>query len=324
MFVKRNLIHSILLIIILFVPVHVFAGWSPQEEIISGTWGSESLQFGLESGDTVTYDGFPGFFDISDDGWIVISDGVNGRFKLYGETGSFIRNITPPVANPREWVIEPKFVMANIVLILNKYYFFASTGEVITAVDGPGKIGFWGGREAKLYVEQRRPISQWLIYSPTGELLQTSSTRPLELGKVTVKRQSESMWNYEVEYPEGIYIYEGGEHMIKEDGIARINQNLIIQNRRDKVYAYKVREEITVAEGEKQKYRLDKVAEWVKPENQGAPPDIDISTIPPGVELPRGIIIAQYGEAVIGPDGSIYTWMRSETHYKILKWKWVE
>jgi len=40
-----------------------------------------------------------------------------------------------------------------------------------------------------------------------------------------------------------------------------------------------------------------------------------------GVE-PKTILNAQYGNPIIGLDGSVYCWMRSETHYKILKWTW--
>ena len=326
----KQIAYRCLFISICFLVTHVYAEWLEKEELIIGNWGKGPTEFGIKIGDTITYDVFPGFIDISDQGWIVISDGVNGRFKVYDANGRFVRNITPPVTNPQDWVIEPKWVGSNIVLILNKYYFFNLSGEVIASIEGPGKIGFRGGYNNKLYVEQRNPVVQWLIYSPTGQLLSTSPTRPLELGlwgyKCREPKESYSeercfRLRYEIEYHDATYVYEVTKPLFKSNlkDQVRINDNLIMDNKRDKVYAYSVTA-TTMPEGSTKPIRwLGFKAEWVKPrDNLVFHPDPEDTTVGGDYE-----IIAQYGTAVLGPDGSIYTWCRSDTHYKILRWRWV-
>jgi len=34
------------------------------------------------------------------------------------------------------------------------------------------------------------------------------------------------------------------------------------------------------------------------------------------------IVLEGYGSPVVAPSGDVYTWMRTPTHYKILKWTW--
>jgi hypothetical protein len=61
------------------------AAWKGPNEVISGTWGSGSEQFGIEYGDTD--DMFP-HFTITSDGIIVVRDGINDRVKVYTSTGA--------------------------------------------------------------------------------------------------------------------------------------------------------------------------------------------------------------------------------------------
>ena len=65
-------------------------------------------------------------------------------------------------------------------------------------------------------------------------------------------------------------------------------------------------------------------AGWEKPEDEiGDCPGVDNTKIPSWAE-PCYIMVKGYGEAVIGPDGYIYTWMRTPKYYKILRWRWVD
>ena len=86
------------------------------------------------------------------------------------------------------------------------------------------------------------------------------------------------------------------------------------------VYAYSVTSTIPGIGEQKERRYLGFTAEWQKPEDNmifhSNPLDKTV-----GGEYE---IIAQYGDPVVGPDGSIYCWMRSETHYKILKWTWTD
>ncbi len=154
-------------------------------------------------------------------------------------------------------------------------------------------------------------------YDASFGLQETVTARPLELGRLTAKKLSVSQWHYQIEYPDGIYIYEGAKDAIKEEGLLKVNASLIVQNQKFKATAYKVSEEIPVQPNEKKKYKVAVVSEWIKPNDEFGPVRIV------GVErIPT--LVAQYGEAVAGPDGSIYTWMRTDSQYKILRWKWVE
>jgi hypothetical protein len=274
---------------ICFWGIDVYAEWLNQEEIISGTWGSETTQFGLEKGDTIAFDMFPLSEYYLLDG-ILIWDTVNGRMKKYTYSGALLKVIKCVESSTGQWNEECRIDGTFIKILPDGNFYTSHKGK-------------------------------FLLYSSVGELLQTMSTRPLELGKITINKISSSQYKYEIEYPEAIYIYEGAKDMFKENGIVRVNTNLIMQNFKDKVYAYKVVEEIPVNEGEKKKYKIDKVSEWVKPEDQYVQTELDQPDHPIGFEL---TIIAEYGNAVIGPDGSIYTWMRTETNYKILRWRWVE
>ncbi len=265
----------------------VYAGWSSSEEtIISGTWGEGTSQFGLKSGDTIAYDQYPEFHGV-DENEIIVHDSVNRRYAVYDINGANVRHEQ------------------------EKRTFLPGGGYTVERPNE--KLTGWIEEDGK-----------YVLYNSLGEPTTTSSTRPLELGKLKINKISSSQYKYELEYPEAIYVYEGNKDMLSEKEILRINTNLIMQNFKDRVYAYKVTAEIPVQPNEKKKYKIDKVFEWTRPKgsSSGAEP----------ITKPDGTILAYkrpttyniYGEAVIGPDGSIYTWMRSETNYKILRWKWVE
>jgi len=285
-------LYVLVLISILFPLGAHSANWSNLEEVIVGTWGSQPQQFGLYRGDTIAYDEYPELLKLVIEKKLFINDDVNKRGLVYTTNGQFLETVSI------QKTIEGEFE----VFRWSKYYY-----------DGIF-VGF--GFNNTFWTEDEGTFRK---YDSTFNLIQTTSTRPLELGKIT-KTGSGAQWHYEVEYPEGIYIYDGPRDMLSEREVIRINTNLIMQNFEKKVYAYKVVEEIPVAEGEKKRYRINKVAEWLKPKDDLIfHKDPDDKTIGGEYE-----IVAQYGEAVIGPDGSIYTWMRSETQYKILRWRWVE
>jgi hypothetical protein len=273
---------------------------------VSGTWGSSPEQFGLEKGDTIAYDSWPDAFEILPDGRILISDLPNERTAVYGVDGSFIE-----VVNWKK-IKRPE---GGISYTMEKY-------DYIGSVIGYNNNTFWTEDEEGVYRK----------YDSNFNLLQTSPTRPLELGRWSwrclegVKTEEKCFKHHiEIEYPDAVYVYEVTKPLFKSNlkDQVRINDNLIMDNKGEHVYAYSVTGTY-MPEGSTRPIKwLGFKAEWVKPEDKGEPPDIDMSKLPPGVEPPRGKIIAQYGTAVLGPDGSIYTWCRSETHYKILRWRWV-
>ena len=162
---------------------------------------------------------------------------------------------------------------------------------------------------------------------------QTYDKRPLELGRWGWKclagkptYEGCDKLHIEIEYPDEVYEYEATRAELKSKflGQVKINDNFIVDNayegeKRKFVYAYSVTSTIPGIGEQKERRYLGFTAEWQKPENQYGTP----ISLGPGVE-PEIPIISEYGNPVIGPDGSIYCWMRSETHYKILKWTWTD
>ena len=288
-----------LLALICSMSVPLYAAWEGPTEIISGGWGNGDTQFGIEYGDT--HDLFPGFIDVSNDAHIVISDGINGRFKLYSQSGQLLSNIVPPLDNPKDWVIRPKFVDSNIVIITKKYFFFSVAGSLIATVDTPGGISFWDTLNDRLYIQLKAPSNQWLSYSPTGQLIKTSTTRPLELGTVTSAKLSEASYKITMTYPDIVY------------GLSA--DRIFMRYVRDtKGFVYGVN-----AGGAWRFNKCGKLTGTV------LMPSAQINKIPRGSGVePIVNVNAEYGEPVVAPNGDVYTWKRTPDNYSILKWTWVD
>ena len=318
--------YGVWLILITVLPLRSYAGWSTQEEAVSVTWGSGSEQIGLVRGDTVAYDLFPTSFGVTSDGKVVIGDLINERIMVFNEEGTFLRSITNPT-NRKLWPYEITVGASGCVAV--GYVEFTHTfdirnGALIGVALNMGGVDFVNSDCSKIYVEREN----WHIYSPTGQLLSTSPTRPLELGRWSwrclegVKTEEKCFKHHiEIEYPDAVFVYEVTKPLFKSNlkDQVRINNNLIMDNKGEHVYAYSVTGTY-MPEGSTRPIKwLGFKAEWVKPKDSMIfHPDPEDTVAGGDYE-----IIAQYGTAVLGPDGSIYTWCRSETHYKILRWRWV-
>ena len=333
---KRINYYKLILALLISIPLQAVAIWSGPEEVVITTWGEGPEKIGLIEGDTIAYDDFAHSFDISADGKIVIADTVGGEIEVFDSTGTYLYSISSPL----EWDGWPYSVVVNgsdcavVGYVEITHTFLLTNGSLKGIAKNMGGAKYVSRDCSRIYSYAQ---GQWRIYTPTGQLLSTSTQRPLELGRwrFTCKAPSWArsekhcvILRYEVEYPDAVYIYQVRKAEKKSDlkDQVRIRDDLIMDNKGEHVYAYSVTyvKPATQSAYRKEERWLKFEAEWEKPEDRGEPPDIDISTLPPGVEPPRGKVIAVYGKAVIGPDGSIYTWMRSETHYKILRWRWVD
>jgi hypothetical protein len=287
---KFVLIISILFVILSF-SLSSYAGWTGPTTIVAGTWGTGTTQFGLEHGDTS--DSFPDIDAVLPDGRIIIHDGVNKRFDIYNMSGVLINNIYWYVNNGSSGTVNPVF---------STYQFMNVQGYT---------------PDGNIWMEIE---NDYLLKTPTGTLLTTSSSRPMELGILSQKITGTSHYK-RIEYPDGVYFYyyTGSTGYFKyESELFRVNSNLILDNQGSTVYAFTATA-ISTPAGQKQQYQLLLNATWNVPQNQYKvirPADNNF-----GLEE-KDSIIAEYGEAVIGPDGSIYTWVRSDTDYKIVKWTW--
>jgi len=313
---KFVLIISILFIILSF-SLSSYAGWTGPTTIVAGTWGTGTTQFGLEKGDTS--DDFPQSFGISDNGRIIIADSINERLDVFNSDGSYMCSAKSPL----QWDGWPASVLVNgsncavVGYVEMTHTFSVNDCSQIGFAKNMGGANYVSQDCSKIYVNA---INGWKIYTPTGTLLTTTSSRPMELGILSQKITGTSHYK-RIEYPDGVYFYyyTGSTGYFKyESELFRVNSNLILDNQGSTVYAFTATA-ISTPAGQKQQYQLLLNATWNVPQNQYKvirPADNNF-----GLEE-KDSIIAEYGEAVIGPDGSIYTWVRSDTDYKILKWTW--
>ena len=314
-------------IILTFIPRIGYSGWSEPIEVVSGVWGTTNEQFGFRSAEI--RDHFPEDFCVLADGKIVIDDSEQNKLKVFNNNGLFSKSL-----NIYSYLLFP-FGDQSIVTFDVKSQSIQYLGRINI------NSGAWEWRDIeRAYVIDDSKIEitneniyinfkgKYYKYSPTGTLTQTYTTRPVELGVRTFKCKqgipTESKCNrphYDVEYPDSVYVFEINKENMKGDfnWQVKINNNLLMDNQGGTVYAYDVTSTIPGKEGAKERRLLGFKSSWKVPsDNKIFHPDPDNHTTGGEYE-----IIAQYGkDAVIGPDGSIYTWMRSETNYKIFKWTW--
>jgi hypothetical protein len=287
---RRALIQVSFFIYIFIMASSAQASWPLREELISRAWGTNNDQFGLERGDTIASDIYPELEGILSDNSIVVSDRVNMRTVVYSTVGIL-----------RDTDAWNEVLMPNEMVVLQHTRYLLGC-----CVVGYESNQLWMGRD-KYYA----------LINNSGVITQSSTSRPPTLGSLIVTKLSSTLWRFEIEYPDGIYIYEGSKDALKIDRLLRVNANLIMQNIKSKVTAYIVSEAIPVQPTEKKKYKIAVTSQWVKPNDEFGPVRVV------GVErLPT--LISHYGDAVLGPDGSIYVSMRTDANYKILRWKWME
>jgi len=318
---------------IFLTTVKLYAGWTGPTTIVSGVWGTGSGQFGLNQGDNSDYDMFPTYFGVSNSRKVIIGDEVNVRIESFNPDGSFITSFTfqsmPEYASQLKhgWPLS-LFVSTDqcIVSQVSKYtQIYDINGNLIHNLTSIKAGLIYADQGCNLYAYSPAAKSYY-IFNNTGTLLTTTSSRPMELGILSQKITGTSHYK-RIEYPDGVYFYYytgSTDYFSYASGIFRVNTNLIMNVHNNfqpsRVYAFTATV-IPTPVGQKQQYQLLLNATWKAPLPQYKPvykpPDW-----PPNAEPPRQGVAAEYGEAVIGPDGSIYTWVRSDTDYKIVKWTW--
>ena len=282
--------------------VRGYTAWTGPTTIVAGTWGTGTTQFGLETGDSPDDDNFPGLDAILGNGDIVIGDLVNKRTEVYTPQNA-IKIVIPWNAQHQP---DGSIIYSNSI---PKYL----VGSNDLGYDSNQNL--WSGGD-----------NYFALISITGDIVTTSSTRPMELGILSQKITGTSHYK-RIEYPDAVYFYYytgSTEYFPYDSGIIRINTNLIMDVHNGfqpaRVYAFTATAIQTPA-GQKQQYQLFLNSSWVAPLPQYKPVERP-SNWPPNAEPPPQGVAAEYGSAVIGPDGSIYTYDRSDTEYKIVKWTW--
>jgi hypothetical protein len=303
-------------------PALVFAGWTGPQQILSGSWGKDIGQFYYAFGDM--FDEFPKTFAIDNNGLIIIADEGNSRITIFNGTGVLEKTITKPPELPQEdsaygWPSDLRMYVGGNSLVISCQYQKVPMGL------RPSKkcfLDYNGVLLSKIDFGQTFPVESgfiilrnntYFLYSPTGQLIQTYTSRPLELGLINSQKTGTGAYKTTIKYPDFTY--------------AIISNQPIVKYYRDLgKYIYQIEtftdksndEEIT-------SYRVHKYNMCNKEVLVLDIPKSEYKPMPPeATDLPtwKPVPIIEYGEPIVSSGGDIYCWARTETEYKILKWTW--
>ena len=269
----KSVVTTIALIVAMLASV-AEAGWQGPTEVITGTWGANNEQFGISYGDT--NDVFGGPFYILIDGRLIVTDLMNGRRKIYSGDGTLMKVIKCVKSPIGEWNEECRIPLDDYIQ---------------TTTDG----NIWLG-----LIQYRK--QQYSLYSPAGQLIKTSTTRPLELGVIKEQKLGESNYKITVSYPDREYSFS-----------LKGPYEKYIRDSKKYIYALSGK-------------AVKKFNTCGKELGSLSTPEDQSKLVRPGG---RGLdalydLIAEYGEPIVAPNGDVYTWKRTPDKYSILKWTWVD
>ncbi len=162
-----------------------YASWTEPAEVLSGTWGSNSGQFAIKHGDTG--DSFPRAFCVSSSGVIAVADEFNSRVQTYKPDGALIASFGPKSITESEgwklgWPLRIGCLSNGVYAEFDKYTQIYENGSGLIM----SRDNLNGGLVAILSNDNfvSRTATKYYFYSPIGELIKTSATRPLELGQI--------------------------------------------------------------------------------------------------------------------------------------------
>jgi len=267
---KRTIFVSCVVILTL-AATNSYSAWQGPTEFVSGVWGNGDSNFGIERGDTS--DQLPNLTAVIFDGKTIISDEVNKREVVYNSDGTLYKVIPWYIVKNGSKIVNPDYP-------LYKYW-------NVQGYTPEGNIWF--------------KIDKYSLKSPSGQLIKTSTTRPLELGVVSEKALGNGQYKVTVKYPD------------KEWSI--IGRGVVPKYTRDmngNLYG----------SGEKQAIRYNSCGKELA---RLTMPDDKIETVSQGEQVePNVTVLEGYGSPVIAPNGDVYTWKRTPDKYSILKWTWVD
>ena len=281
------------------------ASWQGPANVINLGWGNQPGQVAITYGDTE--DDFPHAFRVDQNGNILVADSGNTRLQLFSPAGGLTKIITP-VGFPSGivgWPLQWELLGGSKVFAKrgDKYQIYDFQGNLINQFNGVAtyidEIDVLPDDSIVVYKSDEKKFYQ---YSPTGQLIKTTTARPAELGLVKEERIGGDRYKITVSYPDRTYplILKGPYEKYVRDSSGYI---YAVSGKLVKRFNYCGRE----------------LGALSLPENQ-------VTIIPPigqGFEE-QAQLIAQYGEPVVAPNGDVYTWKRTPDNYSILKWTWVD
>ena len=302
--VKNILIIFLGFILSVSIAVKSDAAWEGPTEIISGGWGSEIGQFGVSYGDSA--DQFPNMIVISASGKVLIGDSINKRVQVFNADGIFSNSIIPkglPASYLIQWPLS-LYICGN-----SNIYTRISEYLQIYNISGELAQNFTTIRGGIAFIDQQcnfytyNPSKNlYALYSPAGQLIKTSTTRPLELGVIKEQKLGESNYKITVSYPDREYSFS-----------LKGPYEKYIRDLKNYIYALSGK-------------AVKKFDTCGKELGSLSTPEDQSKLVRPGG---RGLdalydLIAEYGEPIVAPNGDVYTWKRTPDKYSILKWTWVD
>ncbi len=289
--IKKIFLINLLVIFVAYV--EVYGGWTGPLDVLSTTFGNGNGQVGLQQGDTG--DEFPWRMAVSPTGRIALCDEANDRVVIFKSDGTFEKNIdilsTGVVFDSSDSLyLKAKFRKFNkdgteaFVKDVGYHETFATDGNI---------IGY--DKDKKTYT----------LYYPTGQLIKTMTTRPLELGWMQSSKNPSGGHRYSIKYPDRTYGFVIPWEYVKtysRDSAGNIN---IVAQTETKEEVYKINS-------------CGRVLGTLLMPNDKKHVVAEI-----GPETIEELEI-QYGSPVIVHNGDIYCWARTPDNYSILKWTWVD
>ena len=300
-------IFFIQIILFLSIPISASADWHGPVEVVSGGWGSNDNNFGYYKGEVL--DTYPREFLVMSDGKILIEDASNNRFKIYEKNGELLKVFIQPGLGFFEF--SPDTIISTKKNRINKIrtigLFNIQSEEWIWVEPDYKAIPQFTSKilmsEDKKSFKIPTGNSSGVEYSATGAVLDTFADRPLLFGKETkYSKNKEKKYVQVIEFEDVKY--------------GCVTPTPFGKFRRDsKGYLYGISR---TSEGGSLHTRIYKITKCGKIVGTvDFPADKETFFKEDEARLDEA-----YGQPVFAPNGDVYTWKRTPTHYSILKWTW--
>lgn len=294
---------AVLLLFLFAYAVSAHAAWQGPVTILEGRWGSATGEFGFRSGDTA--DEFPGMIAVTPSGKILIGDSFNIRIQIFNSDGSFNGTITPkgfPLTyrSATYWPLS-LFVCGDQSIYTERneyiqiYDFTGTLAKNLTDLDG-GIISI--DQKCNFYT-YNPSVSRYSLYSTTGQLIRTSTTRPPELGQIKTQALRHKKYRITISYPDKTYLLLSDALFMK-----------YVRDKDENIYG--------VNSGGVWRFNQcgKEIAELIMPTNE-------TERIPYKNKPDKSLVLdVEYGEPVVAPTGDVYAWKKTDSKYAIVKWTW--
>jgi len=280
---------NIIIIILLSISSNVHAAWQEPTEEVNGSWGNLPGQFVISYQDT--HDIFPRTIAISSSGMVAVSeDQTVKRVQIFND-GSLVKVIDT-------FAFDLVFSESDLYVSGGGLRKYDATGDLVWSKEDVSFVSLQTSSNGNV-IGYNRKENKYYIYSPTGDLLQTTTERPLELGRIEERSLGGGKYRATITYDDAVYsIYSTKEY------------ERFVRDKNKNIYG------ILPALVEKYGLCGSLLGRLELPD-----PKVFKGEKVPGKEQ---YIFEhdRYGEPVLDVNGNVYTWKATPNNYSILKWTW--